>query len=135
MFLFCQQPAIFVRVDLPIDIVIQNFVRNIMFKAQNYGLQFQSKDSHWTCPNSESQKRSLTKAFCGRCFISLVTSKFFESLFIANLQFQKEKQVKRYLCLQDYTSGSLNIQHLWVIEYRIYSKFTFVENTRGLSWA
>ena len=36
---------------------------------------------------SESEKRSLTRAFCWRCSIPLATSrKFFESLFIANLQ-------------------------------------------------
>ena len=39
--LFWQQPAIFVKIDLSIDVVLQVIVKNIMFKARRYGLQFQ----------------------------------------------------------------------------------------------
>ena len=67
--------------------------------------------THYTCSDSGSEKRSLSKAFCWRCSIPLVTSRKsfgLESLFIAIL---KALLVK--LHLTDLLRSVENITRSW----------------------
>ena len=63
------------------------------------GLQFKLKRlSHWTCSESKSKKRSMSKMFCWRHFIPLVTPRKF---FLAWVSF----------CLYDKFAGFFSAKH------------------------
>ena len=63
------------------------------------GLQFKLKRlSHWTCSESKSKKRSMSKVFCGRHFIPLVTPRKF---FLAWVSF----------CLYNKFAGFFSAKH------------------------
>ena len=50
------------------------FWKKTMFKARRHGLQFKLKrPSHWTCSQSKSKKQSLSKVFCWRYYIALIS--------------------------------------------------------------